>query len=102
MAGSALALSHQYLFHAGVYRAGERLLALNRSHHEDATHVLSVEETDGLFAGLDWVRIDSQADESGKLVNEIWRLFLLVMLFALLAEALLCMPKARPTVRALA
>lgn len=97
LTGSRLALSHQYAFHSGVFKTGERLLALNRSGAEDATRVLSEEQTDRLFAGLDWVRLDSQADERSSLVNEIWRLFLLVMLIALLAEAILCMPKVRLT-----
>jgi len=100
--GAESALSNQYALHAGVFKRGEKLLVLNRSASEDATRVLSAEQTNQLFEGLDWVRLDSQADESSSLVNEIWRLFLMVMLIALLAEALLCMPKIRPTVRAVA
>jgi hypothetical protein len=102
LSGSKLALSNQYAYHSGVFKTGERLLALNRSAAEDSTLVLSEQENSRLFAGLDLVRFDSQADESSSLVNEIWRLFLVGMLIALLAEAILCMPKVRPAVRGLA
>ena len=100
--GAKTALSNQFALHPGVYRTGEKLLAFNRSASEDATRVVSAEQTDQLFEGLDWVRLDSQADESSSLVNEIWRLFLMVMLIALLVEAALCMPKIRQPVEALA
>jgi len=100
--GADTALSNQYALHSGVFKRGEKLLALNRSKAEDATRVLSTEQTDQLLEGLDWVRLDSQADESSSLVNEIWRLFLIIMLIALLAEAMLCMPKIRPATRAVA
>jgi len=100
--GAELALSNQYADHSGVFKTGDRLLALNRSMGEDATLVLSTEQTERLFEGLDWVRLDSQADQSSSLVNEIWRLFLIVMLIALLAEAFLCLPKMRPAAEAIA
>ncbi len=100
--GAELALSNQYAYHSGVFRTGERLLALNRSGAEDAVRVLSEEQIDRVFEGLDWVRLDGQADESSSLVNEIWRLFLLGMLIALLVEAALCLPKIRPAVKAVA
>ncbi len=100
--GAESALSNQYALHSGVFKAGEKLLALNRAASEDATRVLSAEQTDQLLEGLDWVRLDSQADESSSLVNEIWRLFLMVMLIALLVEAALCMPKIRSPVGAVA
>jgi hypothetical protein len=46
-----------------------------------------------LFRGLNFVRVDEQAGHLNSLVQEIWRLFLLTMLVALVLEAALCLPK---------
>jgi hypothetical protein len=51
----------------------------------------------GLFQGLDFSRVDDNADNANSLIQEIWRLFLISMIAAMLVEAGLCLPRpARP------
>jgi hypothetical protein len=96
LAGAPDALSTEYVHHAGVYQAGERLLAVNRAESEDHAAVLADERAAGLFKGLDFTRVDDRAGGLAGIVEEIWRLFLVVMMVSLLVEAALCLPgKAR-------
>ena len=46
-----------------------------------------------LFKGLDFSRVDDRAGSLAGLIQEIWRLFLLAMMVALLVEAGLCLPR---------
>ena len=80
---------------AGVYSAGDRLVALNRPPGEDQPETLSSSVVDDLFAGLDF-RVMSDTLENGRsLTNEVWRTFLMLVALALVGEALLCMPPRR-------
>jgi len=81
--------------HAGVFRDGDVWCALNRSLVEDRASVTPVESVDALFAGLTYERIDDAVDNSASLASEIWRLFLLAMVLALIAEAALCLPEKK-------
>jgi hypothetical protein len=97
VAGADEATSTEYPLHRGVYRSGDRLLAVNRPAAEDSAPVLADARVAGLFRGLDFTRVDDRAGSPGSLVREIWRLFLASMMVALLVEAALCLPKpARP------
>jgi hypothetical protein len=96
LAGATDALSTEYPHHAGVYEAGERLLAVNRSAAEDQAPVLSEDRVAELFRGLDFVRVDDRAGSLAGLIQEIWRPFLIAMMIALLAEAALCLPRRAP------
>jgi hypothetical protein len=93
VAGAEEALSTDYSFHRGVYQAGDRLLAVNRAPGEAAAPVLADRGVDGLFRGLDFARVDERAGSAGSLIQEIWRLFLVSMMGAMLVEAALCLPK---------
>jgi hypothetical protein len=98
VAGAPDALSTDYAHHAGVYLAGERLLAVNRSAAEDQAPVLGSDRVAELFRGLDFTRVDDHAGSLVGLIEEIWRPFLAVMMIALLVEAGLCLPnRVRPT-----
>jgi hypothetical protein len=87
------ALSTEYAFHQGAYEAGERLLAVNRAAAEDQAPVLVDRRVAELFKGLDFSRVDDQADGAGSLVQEIWRMFLIAMIVALMLEAVLCLSR---------
>jgi hypothetical protein len=100
LAGDENALSTDYPFCPGVYQAGDRLLAVNRAVAEDQAAVLDDARVAGLFHGLDFNRVDESAGSSRALVQEIWRLFLLAMIVAMVCEAALCLPKARPVAQA--
>jgi hypothetical protein len=93
VSGNEAALSTDYSFHAGVYEAGERLLAVNRTPGEALAPVVADTKVFELFRGLDFARVDDRAGNFGSLIQEIWRVFLVSMMVAMLAEAALCLPK---------
>jgi hypothetical protein len=95
IAGSRDAISTEFPFHGGVYENRQQLLAINRAaDQEDHASFLSAEQVDGLFERLDFDLVQSDIDTATSLVREIWRVFLLAVILALLAEALLCVPRA--------
>ena len=97
LAGDESALSTEFAFHSGVYQINERLIAINRSAAEDRPAALVDDKVKELFDGLDFSRVDTQADAASSIVQEIWRLFLVAMIIAMIVEAALCVPKlARP------
>lgn len=93
LASAGDVLSTEYSFQRGVYAGSERLLAVNRPPQEDQAEILRDDQVAELFTGLDFARVDDQADNFAAIVQEIWRLFLLLMMLALLMEAVLCLPK---------
>jgi hypothetical protein len=97
LAGSEDVLSTEFPYHAGVYTAGERTLAVNRPAAEDQAKILSDSQVAGLFRGLDFDRVDDRAGNVTSLTREVWRLFLGCMLVALVAEAGLCIPRVART-----
>lgn len=94
VAGRSEALSTEYGSQAGVYQSDERLFAINRSLAEDQKVQLDDGKVESLFAGLPFSRVDDSAGSLTNIVREVWRLFLISMIIALLVEAVLCMPRA--------
>jgi hypothetical protein len=92
-AGPKTALSSEYPYHSGVYQAGDRTLAVNRSVAEDNVAVLDDGRLEELFQGLDFDRVDERAGSATSLAREVWRLFLFGTIGALIVEAGLCLPK---------
>jgi hypothetical protein len=93
VAGAEEALSSEFPFHRGIYQADERLFAVNRSAAEESAPVLGDPRVAALFRGLDFARVDDKAGSFGSLIQEIWRMFLIAMMVAMVAEAALCLPK---------
>jgi hypothetical protein len=93
LSGAQEALSTDYSFYAGVYEAGDRLLAVNRSPAEALAPVLADAKVVELFRGLDFARVDDSAGNLSSLIQEIWRMFLVAMMIAMVGEAALCLPK---------
>jgi hypothetical protein len=93
LAGPPEAISTEFAVHGGVYSAGARLVAVNRAVAEDHAPVLPDDRVSALFQGLDFVRVDDQAGNLAGLIHEIWRVFLMVMILALITEAALCLPR---------
>ncbi len=79
---------------AGIFRLGNRLTAVNRPLAEDELEITSKENLDAMLEGTDY-RILNQAGQSSdpSLSTHIWRAFLVAVLFLLISEALLCLPK---------
>ncbi len=91
---NASSLSERGL-HAGVYRDGEYWAAVNRSSVEDTAKVAPVETVDALFEGLSYRRIDVEVGDTSALANELWRIFLIGMVIALIVEAVLSLPSKK-------
>lgn len=96
--GSENALSISYAHQGGIYSSDEKLFAVNRAVAEDQSRVLDDEKIEGLFNGLSFNRVDDQAGTFEGLIQEVWRMFLIAMLIALIVEAVLCMPRKIPQV----
>jgi hypothetical protein len=93
IAGGEEAISTEYAAHRGVYASGGKLLAVNRSAAEESAAVMADRRVDELFRGLDYSRVDDRAGSYASLIQEIWRMFLVSMLVAMVVEAGLCLPK---------
>ncbi len=81
--------------HAGVYRDGVYWTAVNRSQIEDSATAVPVETVDALFDGMSYRRIDVDVGDTSALASELWRIFLIAMIVALLVEAVLSLPSKR-------
>lgn len=82
---------------AGVLTDGEVFIALNRPLSEDAAPALPGAVLTESLAPLDVVVTTTRAAaEGGSLLDEVWRIFLFLVLGALLAELLLCSPEGSP------
>jgi hypothetical protein len=81
-------------YQSGVFRLGERLLAINRPAQEDNPEILTREQLDQALDGTRYTLLDQagQANDPS-LSRDVWRAFLLAVLFFLISEALLCLPK---------
>ncbi len=91
--GPSDVLSTEYALQGGVYEGNDRLISVNRALQEDQVSIVEDTQLSELFRGLDLHRVESKAGSTGSIVREIWRLFLLAMIVALISEAALCIPK---------
>ena len=79
---------------AGVYRMGQRVVAVNRPQREDVLISMDQEEVEALFGKVPLVlfqesTIEIESDDD----RELWKAFLVVMALALLIEGILILPK---------
>ena len=77
-------------YRAGVYRLGERVIAVNRPAAENSPLRVNEEALDTLLEGTSYSLFESTKDDN-KLVSPVWWAFLIAVLFFLLAEAILCL-----------
>jgi hypothetical protein len=82
-------------FEAGVYRSGDRLLAVNRPPAEDEPDVLDSDEARHLFGNLPVQTWEERRFDVGQLQGEVWRMFVFAMLAFLIVEGILIMPAPR-------
>jgi hypothetical protein len=78
--------------HAGVYRSGDRLLAVNRPAAEDDPEILAPDEIKKLFGGIPFQMMQERREQLGQLQGEIWRAFVFAMLLFLIVEGFLILP----------
>jgi hypothetical protein len=81
---------------AGVYRAGDRLMAVNRPGAEDDPETIESEQARKLFGDLPVQTWQEHQSGAGQLQGEIWRLFVFAMLLLLIAEGILILPAQPP------
>ena len=93
MAGNPGVLSTEQPSHAGIYRSGDRWVAVNRPLAEDDSRLVSDEKLASLFGDLSFRTVRDEVGAERSLIQEVWRLFLLVMLVMLLAESVLSLPR---------
>ncbi|MBT6380244.1 MAG: hypothetical protein HOJ89_08505, partial [Opitutales bacterium] len=73
--------------HAGIYQAGERIVAVNRPDAEDDHSVITPEVAAQLFGELPLQLSEQTNVEESALQGEVWRLFVIGMLaFLIIAE----------------
>jgi hypothetical protein len=94
LAGDESAASTQYAMHAGIYDSNKALIALDRGLREDESSTVDESALGTMFGDLNWARVGVEGRTSS-LIQEIWRWFLILMLAALILEALLCLPRLR-------
>jgi hypothetical protein len=95
VAGADGAVSTEYPAHAGIFSVDEKTLAVNRSEAEDETKLVAEARVSELFKGLNFELVEGSARGSDSLTREIWRMFLIAMMAAMVFEAALCLPKLR-------
>lgn len=93
VAGNPGVLSTEQPSHAGIYRSGDRWVAVNRPLAEDDSRLVSDEKLASLFGDLSFRTVRDEVGAERSLIQEVWRLFLLVMLVMLLAESVLSLPR---------
>lgn len=93
VSGTKTGLSTELASHAGVYAIEDRMVAINRPAGEDRPDRLTDDQVESLFAGLPFAMVHDSAGNLAGIVREVWRLFLIGMLVAMLAEAALCLPR---------
>ncbi len=90
-------LSTEYPLQGGVYNDGDKLISINRAISEDQTSTVDDTQLYELFQGLSFTKVESIAGKAGSIVREVWRVFLVLMIIAMILEAAMCIPKiARP------
>ncbi|MBA4149937.1 MAG: BatA domain-containing protein [Verrucomicrobia bacterium] len=77
---------------AGVYRSGDRLIAVNRPPGEDEPEILDVNEATSLFEGVSFQMLQDKQTQTDALQGEVWRFFLFGMLALLIGESFLILP----------
>ncbi len=90
---SGTVLLSQRTINNGLYETPEAAFALNRPLTEDSVEVVSEGTLEQVLNGLNYTRIDDKAGSAMALASEVWRTFLVLMIAALMAEALLSVPE---------
>lgn len=80
---------------AGLYSIDDVHYAFNRPLSEDLPQIITEENVEALFDGIDFTRLNDSAGSATALASEVWRMFLVLMIVALIAEAVLCLPSRR-------
>lgn len=80
-------------YHRGVYRQGDRWFAVNRSALEEEAAVVEASNWKSIFEGLNIQTIEDVAGSQRSIQQEIWRAFWILMILAMIFEALFSLPR---------
>ncbi|MES2438902.1 MAG: BatA domain-containing protein [Verrucomicrobiota bacterium] len=81
-------------YESGIFRLGERVIAINRPAQEDSPEILSRESLDQALEGTGFTLLDQAGQGNDpSLSRDVWRGFLIAVLLFLISEAFLCLPK---------
>lgn len=80
-------------YEAGVFQIGGKTIALNRPTVEDDPEIVSPEELSSILEGTGFTLLGQSNSSNSDLSTDLWRPFLFAVIFFLIAEALLCLPK---------
>jgi hypothetical protein len=89
------ALSSTRWTQVAVLQNQDRFVAVNRPLDEDMLQTLDQDQVSDVFGSLQYRHVEDRVNGGSDLASEIWRAFLLAMAFALILEALLCLPDQR-------
>lgn len=76
----------------GVYEQNGRFVALNRPDSEDRPSVLGETELEKVLGGTSYQIIHDRLGELRSLASEMWRVFIVVVIIALIAEGAISLP----------
>jgi hypothetical protein len=82
-------------FEAGVYRFGERTVAVNRPIAEDSLEILTTGQLDTALLDTNYSLLEEKDASTDPFFSEAWRAFLIAMLLFLIVEAILCLQPRR-------
>ncbi|MEO1844416.1 MAG: hypothetical protein ABGZ37_09090, partial [Akkermansiaceae bacterium] len=82
-------------FEAGVYRFGERTVAVNRPIAEDSLEILTTGQLDTALLDTNYSLLEEKDASPDPFFSEAWRAFLIAMLLFLIVEAILCLQPRR-------
>ena len=82
-------------YEAGIYRFGERTIAINRSNDEDSILELENDQLDVILADTDYRLFEEDSKKSSSIGQQLWQPLLIAMLAFMIIEAFLCLVKKR-------
>lgn len=84
--------THQIAWHAGIYRSGNRLAAVNPPASEFEPAMMTSETAASIFEGQAFqMFLESSGQNESNLQGEIWRVFLFLLILFLMVESWLMM-----------
>lgn len=82
-------------YEAGVWQMGDRLVASNRPETEDNWVITSEDDLKNALEETPYQLFEDSGEQNDSFAQEIWRAFLVAMLFFLITEAFLCLNPKR-------
>ncbi|MFC5051702.1 BatA domain-containing protein [Rubritalea spongiae] len=82
-------------YQAGVYQFNNRIVAINRPPAEDVDIFISADQLSSILTDTSYSLFEETTKNAAGFTQQLWRVFLVLMLLFLIAEALLCLSPQR-------